>query len=35
MRVFTDSPLSGANAATYTSADTFSWLPASEITAPP
>src|ERR1700682_2090587 len=31
----TDSPLSGAKAAMYTSAETFRWFPASVITAPP
>src|ERR1700751_2174365 len=31
----TDSPLSGAKAAMYTRAETFGWLPASVITAPP
>ena len=35
MRVFTDSPRSGANAAMYTSAATFGWVPASVMTAPP
>src|SRR5580704_12986422 len=33
--VLTDSPRSGAKAATYTSAATFGWLPASVMTAPP
>src|SRR5258705_13567364 len=35
MSVPTDSPLSGANAAMYTRAETFGWFPASVITAPP
>src|SRR6266550_3213211 len=35
MRVLTDSPLSGANAAMYTREVTAGWLPASLITAPP
>ena len=33
--VFTDSPLSGAKAAMYTSAATFGCVPASVMTAPP
>ncbi len=35
IRVFTDSPVSGANAATYTSAATESSVPVSVITTPP
>jgi hypothetical protein len=35
MRAFTDSPVSGANAAMYARAATESSVPASEITTPP
>jgi hypothetical protein len=35
MSVLTDSPLSGAKAARYTSASTAGWLPASVMTTPP
>ncbi|KUJ35903.1 hypothetical protein ADL25_35075 [Streptomyces sp. NRRL F-5122] len=35
MRLFTDSPLPGAKAATWTRRETFSWLPATVMTTPP